>query len=187
MALVKLRHKTLEGLKFGANNEIKFGLAGGFQPGELIIDDQDPMYPLLMELEGPNLDVIPDGPPARYMSPIEPGREFASKQGLIAHVTAAAKKGDELAKGWLLRIKNKPDGLAVTPELDDEAIAAALSAVISDPSAVAAPDASAVAAADGSADPDETAPGVSAGVHRSRDGVVMQDPVSPPVRPAFGG
>lgn len=178
MALVTLHHKTLEGLQFGPNNEIKFGLAGGFPPGDLIIDDGHPLYPLLMELEGPNVDVIPDGPAKTYMSPIEPGREFNSQAGLMAHVTAAAKKGDELAKGWLLRMKKKPDGLPATPELNDAEIAAALA------SDVSSDDASAIATAT-SADPDETAPGESAGVHRSQDGVVMQDPVSPPAHPAF--
>ena len=157
MAFVKLRHKTLEGLKFGPNSEIKFGLAGGFAPGELVIDDQDPLYSLLWELEGPNLDVVPDGPARVYASPIEPGREFNSQAGLLAHVNAAAKKGDELAKAWLLRMKGRPDALPSTPEVEP------------------------ASAADVFVDPDETAPGESGGVHRSRDGVVMQDPVSPPV------
>lgn len=110
---VKLHHKLYDGLAFGAESEIQFGMRGGFEPGYLVIDEEHPLYDALWAAEGANLEVVDETGPARvYVSPLEPDREFKSRPALLAHIRAAAKKGNKLAIAWLEAngdVKDDPD------------------------------------------------------------------------------
>lgn len=99
---IRLRHKESEGLQFGPESEIKFGVRGGFPPGITVVDEDHPLYDRLWELEGANLEVVDESGPAKvYVSPIDPEREFKSRASLLSHIRAAAKKGNALAVAWL--------------------------------------------------------------------------------------
>lgn len=107
MALVRIRHKELEALTFGPGGDdefgiIQFGPKGGFAPGEVVIDEDHPLYDELWAREGAQLEVVTDGPPKVYISPID-SSEFPSRAALLSHVRNAAKAGDELALAWIKR------------------------------------------------------------------------------------
>ena len=149
---VTLHHKTYTGLQYGPNSEIVFGPRAGQLPGYAVVPADHPLLPQLLEDEGANVEVVDDqlGGAKAWVSPIVPGREFTTQQGLIQHVKAAAKKGDALAEAWIARFLGDEDAGASAPATGDDS-------------------------GDG-------------GVHRSHDGVISQDPVSPPpAAPKFGG
>lgn len=90
--MVRLRHPEHEGLVFGPNSEIKFGIRGGFPPGIVEIDEDDPLYALLLELE-PTVEIVNEGGPAQvFLCPIHPDKEFKAKIALLAHLRS---KGHE--------------------------------------------------------------------------------------------
>lgn len=100
---VHLRHKQSEGLAFGPNNELQFGVRGGFAPGEIIVEEDHPLLELLIELEGDNLEVVPedDGPVKVYVSPLDPDKEYKTRAGLVGAMRKAAKDGNAIADLWL--------------------------------------------------------------------------------------
>jgi hypothetical protein len=115
--LIHLRHTQYEGLSFGPDNEIQFGIKGGFAPGEIVISDDHPLYDELWAAEGPYLEVVSDEKAAKvYVSPLDPEREFKSKAALIAHVRAEAKNGNSLARMWL-----EQNNVATEAPKDDDA------------------------------------------------------------------
>jgi hypothetical protein len=110
MAKIKLHHSAYEGLQFGPEGEIQFGIRGGFEPGYCVIDDDNPLLPDLFAAEGPFLEVVNTSPvPKVYVSPIDPDREFKSKPALMAHIRAAAKAGDPTAEAWMTRYGSKAE------------------------------------------------------------------------------
>ena len=110
MAQITLHHTQFEGLTFGPDSNIQFGIKGGFEPGYWIGDEEHPLLPDLFAQEGPFLEVVTTAPvPKVYVSPIDPEREFKSKQALMAHIRAAAKSGDTAALAWLKRYGTKAD------------------------------------------------------------------------------
>lgn len=109
MATVHLRHKEHEGLVFGdGEDSIKFGLRGGFAPGEVIVDTDHPWYPELMRREGHLLEEVTKGPKKVYVSPIDPDIEYGSRAELEAALQAAADDGDALAVAWLQQHGSAP-------------------------------------------------------------------------------
>jgi hypothetical protein len=113
-----LRHTQYEGLSFGPENEIQFGIKGGFPPGEIVISEDHPLYDELWAAEGPYLEVVDDAKGAKvYVSPIEPDREFKSKAAMVASVRAAAKAGNSMARMWL----EQQDIPVVGPPKDEDA------------------------------------------------------------------
>jgi hypothetical protein len=102
---VILHHKEFLGLEVGPDRDtgIIFGPRSGNLPGYATVDEDHPLLPAL--LQDPNVEVVDDllGTKKSYVSPIEPGREFKSETALLAHVRAAAKKGDPLATAYLER------------------------------------------------------------------------------------
>jgi len=112
MTAIRLRHKELEGLYFGPDNEIIFGIRGGFPPGETVVDDQHSLYAKLWELEGANLEVVGEGVAKVYVSPIDPALEFPSRAALLASIRREAATGDAIAVAWLARngdVDDEPD------------------------------------------------------------------------------
>jgi hypothetical protein len=105
---IKLHHKEAEGLVFGPESEIKFGIRGGFEPGFTVVDEDDPLLPLLLATE--DVEVVNEAGPARvYVSPLDPDKEFKSKAALMSHIRSAAKAGDPTAVAWLERNAEKHD------------------------------------------------------------------------------
>jgi hypothetical protein len=110
MAKIKLHHTMYEGLAFGPEKEIQFGPRGGFDLGMWVGPEDHPLLPALFAAEGAYLEVVTDVVDARvYVSPIDPDREFKSKPALLAHLRAAAAKGNKLAKDWLASYGGKDD------------------------------------------------------------------------------
>lgn len=109
MTVVKLRHKESDGLTFGPNGELQFGIKGGFLPGELEVDTDHPLYARLWELEGGFLEEVGKGPAKVYVDPLGSDTEFPSRQALLAHVRAEAKAGNSLAIAWLEANGTKAD------------------------------------------------------------------------------
>lgn len=102
MAKITLHHKHFDGLQYGPEGEIQFGIKGGFEPGYWIGDEDYPLLADLLASEGDDIEVVTEKDVAKvYVSPIDPEREFKSKPALVAHVRAAAKSGDATAIAWL--------------------------------------------------------------------------------------
>jgi hypothetical protein len=99
---VTLHHTQLEGLHYGANDEIVFGLKGGFAPGEWSGPTDHPLYDALWAAEGSFLEVVDKSGPAKvYVSPLDPSLEFKSRQAMLAHVREAGRSGSAMAQMWL--------------------------------------------------------------------------------------
>lgn len=100
-----LHHKEFAGLEYGPDRDsaIIFGPRAGHVPGYAEVDEDHPLLSQL--LTDPNVEVVTDelGTQTAWISPVEPGRTFKSKQALVAHVRAAANKGDAMATAWLSR------------------------------------------------------------------------------------
>lgn len=115
--IVRLRHREYEGLRFGPDNDIVFGIRGGFAPGEVEISTDHPLYEELWRIEGASLEVVDtSGPPRIYVSPIDPTREFKSKEAMLAHVRETAAGGSALARMWLEQNNIAP----IAPEAPDK-------------------------------------------------------------------
>lgn len=86
MAQIKLRHPRFEGLVYGPNGEIQFGLRGGHAPGIAVVDEDDPLLPALFRDE-PEIEVVTEVKAAVvYVCSEHPGEEYRSKQALAAHM-----------------------------------------------------------------------------------------------------
>lgn len=90
MAKIHLRHPEWEGLVFGDGPDaIKFGLRGGFKPGDAYVDEDHPLLPALLERHPAILIVQPDAGPAKtWLCPIHLDREFKTRSALISHLRA---------------------------------------------------------------------------------------------------
>lgn len=118
MSKKHLRHKLHEGLSFGPDNELQFGVKGGFAPGEIIVDEDHPLYDQLIELEGSQLEEVSEGPTKVYSDVLGTDAEFPSKQALMAHVRAQAKAGNALAIAYLEANGNEKDKAALDENAD---------------------------------------------------------------------
>lgn len=92
MAKITLQHPRYEGFVFGQNNEIRFGLRGGFAPGYAIVDEDDPLVTALLEAEPEVVVVQPAGPTQVFLCQTHPDKEFRTKNALLAHLR---QKGHE--------------------------------------------------------------------------------------------
>lgn len=92
MAKIRLRHKQYEGLSYGPNNEIQFGLRGGAGPFEALVDEDDPLVTALLA-EDSNVEIVqPKGQADKiYVCPIDSG-QFLTLAGFKVHQAAAHKK-----------------------------------------------------------------------------------------------
>lgn len=89
MALVKLYHPEYEGLSFGPNNDIVFGLKGGNAPHYAIVDEDNPMLDQLLAKE-PRVEIVTEiGPSVVYGCPFHPDLEFKTKGAMERHMKVA--------------------------------------------------------------------------------------------------
>ena len=88
MGKIKLFHPRYDSLSFGQNNEIQFGLKGGFEPGHVIVDEDDPLVTLLLQLEPDVVVVQPEGPTQVFLCPLpaHADKEFKTRHALLAHL-----------------------------------------------------------------------------------------------------
>jgi len=119
---ITLRHSEYEGLHFGGSDDIVFGLKGGNAPFEWTGPADHPLLDDLWAAEGTFLTVVDhSGPPKIYVSPIDPEREFKSREAVIAHVRELAEQGSAMAQMWLKQNKVAEDAAAAAAaEADDE-------------------------------------------------------------------
>jgi hypothetical protein len=123
---VHLRHPEHEGLSFGPNNEIQFGLKAGFAPGEVFVDVDHPLYQKLRELEPTLVEVTASGQTTVFGCPIHQDKVFATNLGLLNHMRSkghaalvaveAAKTKDDTPKGQPPRGTTVGDPEAQPPE-----------------------------------------------------------------------
>lgn len=92
MARIHLRHRESEGLQYGPNGEIKFGVRGGFAPGEFIGDDDDPLVQAVMAAEPVDVVHEPGEKAVVYVCSEHSDREFLSKNALASHVRSHKSK-----------------------------------------------------------------------------------------------
>lgn len=111
---IRLRHRQFEGLVFGPNSEtaIRFGIRGGFAPGEALVDEDDPLVARLLA-EDPDVEIVrADGPRQVFVCPDHPDQEFKTKGSLLAHMKA---------KGHAKPAADAPDAkVADAPDAGDE-------------------------------------------------------------------
>lgn len=89
MAIIKLYHPEYEGLHFGPNDDIVFGLKGGAEPHYALVDENNPMLDQLLAKE-PLVQIVTEkGPTVVYGCPFHPDLEFKTKGALNRHMSAA--------------------------------------------------------------------------------------------------
>ena len=94
MGKIFIKHRLYEGLAYGPNGEIQFGVKAGQAPGIAFVDEDDPMVHALMESDADVSVVVADGGRETvFICSSHPDREFATKSALNAHMRAKGHDG----------------------------------------------------------------------------------------------
>ena len=99
MGKIFIKHRLYEGLAYGPNGEIQFGVKAGQVPGVAFVDEDDPMVHALMESDADVSVVVADGGRETvFICSSHPDREFATKSALMAHMRAKGHDGTTKAE-----------------------------------------------------------------------------------------